>query len=165
VRPSRNHRPPAPGPRMDFVTVKHVDEKAYLILGTQIFGAWIHYVGGSSKPCHQPDAECERCDLEQPRRWVGYLHAVLQGGKDDFFLSIPPFAGYNLIQSLGQDYNLRGRILHIRRKTDHPQSRLLIRWEGGDTTRVAYIREKDPSPYVGILFHKWDRLTTPEKLA
>ena len=156
---------------MRFLCVMDQAEVPYLVCSRRVASMVTHWVSGRSVPCVKrydvhgkpldDDVYCPNCTPEISRRWVGYLHVVNARNGQQFFLTLPPGAGFNLIDPLPDDYNLRGRKLYVRRETASPQSALLVRLDPTFLNAESLPAEKAPEEYLVTLFKRVEHLTKP----
>jgi hypothetical protein len=152
VQLSRHSRPPQPGPRMTFHTVTHLDQRAYIVLGRQVFSHHVHWVGNRTVPCLDPVAPCPHCGPNVPRRWKGYLHVLMPNLRPDVFLCLPPGAGFHLLADAPRDYDWRGKKLLCHRAGKSSTSALVCAWDPYYQCKTDMAPEKDPGPYLDLLF-------------
>jgi len=161
VQLSRNARPPRPGPRIRFECVKHTQPEDYVVIGRQVWTGHVHYLAGRSVPCVREHAECPNCNPQTPRRWIGYLHTYTPNLRSDIFLTLPPGAGYALLEGLATDYDLRGRRLRVWRQTKAITSQLCVTLDPIYQASFQVMPEKNPAEYLEFLFKKVEHLTRP----
>jgi hypothetical protein len=154
---------------MRFLVVKHTTEEGYIVLSRKVSSAVIHWVCRRSVPCVRTYDDfgrpvedgkvCPNCNPETPRRWQGYLHVMNKTGSIEYFLCLPPGAGWELLTNLPPDYDLRGKRLYARREGTAQTCPLLLRLDPNYTASCDLPIERDPGKFLDGLFAKVRHLT------
>jgi hypothetical protein len=157
---------PRPGPRMEFLTVKHTQVERYLCISRRILAHFVHWTGQHTLPCTlkvgvdgQVTQKCVHCDAQRPKRWKGYLHVVRYNTHEHCFLCLSENAGFFLQKAAGDNYDLRGLQLDVRRKGKRAQSELIVEINTNMGRKTVDVEEIDPSPYLVTVFRQRKPLT------
>lgn len=164
----RTLTPPRPGPKFEFITPKNVKPERYVCLSTWIWAHHVHWTGGRTQPCTmtvglegQVVQSCDHCKAQCPTRWKGYLHVWRPDLKGEAFLCLTPVAGYDLIEQLGEEKNLRGLSLDVWRAGKHATAALVVRVNPSFARQSFEKPELDPAPYLATVFRKQKPLALP----
>jgi len=165
---ARDLTPPRPGPKMEFLTARNTQPQSFICISRRIWAHHVHWIGERTAACKlavgldgQVTTKCEHCSAQRPVRWRGYLHMVPYGGQTDLFLCLTPGAGWELLQELGKEYDLRGLRMEVFRTGKAATSLLKVRVLA-QYDRVELEREElDPGPYLETVFRKNRPLSLP----
>jgi hypothetical protein len=148
-------RPPRPGPRMDFLTVKSTQPVKLLVLSRRIWAHYIHWVGDFTQPCTAEKGGCEHCTPQNGRRWKGYLH-VLQYDLHwkPAFVCLTPGCGWEMLEGTDADYDFRGKMLKMWRSGKSPTSLLSFTWDEHYKPHFELPQELDPKPFLDTVFKR-----------
>jgi hypothetical protein len=168
VELDRTLTPPKPGPRIKFVTPRNQHVQTYLCFSQRIWAHHVHWLGSRTAPCTlrvgndgQVTRHCDHCSAQMPTRWKGYLHCRLFGNYEDLFLCLTPGSGWELENSLGKEYDLRGVSLDVHRAGKVATSPLIVRVNANNPRRSLETPELDPGPYLDTVFRKVQPLSLP----
>jgi hypothetical protein len=166
VELDRNLAAPRPGPRMEFLTVKHTQVERYLCVSSRIWAHFVHWTGQHTLPCTlkvgvegQVLTRCVHCDAQRPKRWKGYLHVVPLRTGEHCFLCLSENAGFFLQKAAADNYDLRGLQLDVRRKGKRAQSELIVEINTNMGRKKIDYEEIDPMPYLATVFRQRKPLT------
>lgn len=153
---------------MKFITPKNTQVQTYLVFSRRVWAHHVHWLGARSQPCTlkvgtdgQVTRHCDHCQAQMPTRWKGYLHVRLVGCNEDAFLCITPGAGWELENSLGKEYDLRGMMVDVFRGGKAATSPLIVRVNQNYVRREIEREELDPGPYLETVFRKQKPLSLP----
>lgn|SRR5215831_7863515 len=144
---------------MRFLVATHTQEQPYVCISSRIWSHHTHWHQGRSVPCVKAERRCPLCGPDTPTRWTGYLHVLTPENRIDTFLTLPPGAAYNLLQSLPEDYDLRGRKLYVKRDGKSRTSPLLLRLDPTFLASFNLPPEQPPAAFLELLFKKVEHLT------
>jgi hypothetical protein len=156
-------RPPRPGPRMDFLTIKSTQPTKLIVISRRIWAHHIHWVGEHTVPCTlDKSGSCEHCTPSTSRRWKGYLHVLRYDlSFKPAFLCITPGCGYELLNGQAKDYSFRGKMISVWRSGKNPTSLMLYKWEDWWEASFELTQELDPKPFLDQVFRRKPRKEKP----
>jgi hypothetical protein len=120
-------RPPVVGHCITVLKVTHQSQDRYWVLGDQVWGRDVHWLGDRSGFCTMDPKSCPYCRKEVPKRWTGWLHVCLPSNpREEGFLELTPLAAQNYLSQITPKEPMRGGVVLVGRMRKTNRSPLRI---------------------------------------
>jgi len=119
-----------------------------VILSPFVMGYDTHWTSGRTMPCTKRTGHCKGCEVHAPYKWIGWLHCLEIGQKEEFFLELTDHAFYDAERARGAHATYRGlSVIWIRKRSSmkSPVVCTLINPDSIDNDRLPPSKDVEPA--------------------